>query len=268
MKSASACQTASSNCTAIGDWQISIALGAGVTTNPLHSGDNFPLFFIPYIHYYDENFYIENNTLGYSFYQSTTLVISAVFQLNREKMFFTDWQPSQLLVPNSSESFIYGPTSEPVTANEIKKRQWAIDAGIQMNWFINDDIEIKAQLLHDINHVYNGYNANIRVNKRLHFDALKNSQFNISFGAQWQSEALANYYYGLAEGDKVNPASYYHAGSGIQPFISFSATHKLNAEWQVKLFAKKEFLDNNLSNSPLVEDNTITSAFIGVVYAF
>ena len=258
----------SDNYIKVNEWHTSVALGAGTITNPLNGGKNIPLFIIPYIAYYGENLFIENNTLGYSFYQNDFIVISAISQINREAMFFHDWQPTQLFVPNFSESIVETPNDKPVYLMDIQKRKWAIDGGIQINWFINNSLDIKAKVLHDLNQVYQGYNASIVLNKNLQFNALKNSQFNISVGANWQSAALANYYYGLDENDNVDLSNLYQAKSGIQPYISLAMIHKINVKWRLKLLAKQEFLDTNLSHSPLIKESSITSVFFGVVYAF
>jgi outer membrane protein len=268
IQTAAACSSDEENCVPVDQWQLSIAVGLGTLSNPLHGGNNIPLIVLPYIHYYGEQFFIENNVLGYSFYQSDSFIISGISQLNREKAFFTDWQPSHLFIPNSSESLIGSSDEKPVNKSDVKKRDWAIDAGLQINWFINDLLEVKAQLLHDINNVYHGFNAHLGLQKTFALEQLPNTRLSISAGANWQSAELADYYYGLHEDDDVDLFNLYQADAGIQPYFSFSLTHKINKNWQLKLLAKREFLDSNLTDSPLIEDDTITSAFIGVVYAF
>lgn len=269
INSALACQESDNNCAAVDQWQFSLALGGGVLTNPLHGGDNIPLIVIPYVHYYGEQFFIENNTLGYSFYQSDNVIVSAISQLNREKAFFSNWQPKHLLLPNFSESIASMPQDDKqVSKNDIAKRKWAVDAGIQLNWFINDSLELKAQILGDLNNTYNGSNAHLSMLKQFSFKHLKHTQFQLAVGANWQSDALADYYYGLDENDGVDFFNLYQAKSSINPYLSFGLNHQLNNSWRLKFSAKQEFLDSNITNSPLVKDNTITSAFIGVVYAF
>jgi len=263
------CNNKSETCIDINKWHFSIAIGAGTLTNPLYGGKNIPLVVIPYIHYYDDNFFIENNVIGYSFYQSEQLVVSAVSQLNKENAYFSNWQASHLLLPNFSESIAsdFG-QNNTVDKRDISKRKWALDAGIQINWFISDSLELKAQLLHDINKAYQGFNANIALTNGLTFASHPNTNINITGGINWLSEALANYYYGLDDSDNVELHNLYQAKSGIQPFISLNITHKLSDNWQLSLSVKNEYLDDNLTNSPLIEESHITSVFIGVVYEF
>lgn len=273
-KSLAQCNGDSEHCASLNNWHISAAIGIGVVSNPLHGGDNIPLIVLPNIHYYGEQFFIENNQLGYSFYQSEQLVISIVTQLNREKMFFNDWQPSHLFVQQFSESAGLGPSfQEPsdklaVDKSDVSKRKWAIDSGVQLNWFASDSINIEAKLLHDISNVYHGFNGQLSVYKKFQHSRWANTQFTVGAGVNWQSKAQANYYYGLSEDDNVGLKNLYQANSGIQPFISLNLAHNISKSWQLKFALKHELLDDNLTDSPLIEDNHISSAFIGVVYAF
>ncbi|WP_206484520.1 MipA/OmpV family protein [Thalassotalea sp. G2M2-11] len=260
------CKQADDNCVLTGQWHISTALGAGVLTNPLHGGENIPLVVLPYIHYYGEQFFIENNVIGYSLLQSEDVILSVISQLNREKSFFTQWQAKHLFIPTFSDTVNLQPEKEYVNQNEIKKRKWALDGGVQVNWFISDTIELKAQLLHDINNVYQGFNSQLRLDKFISLS--NNTRVNAAIGLNWQSQKLSNYYYGISPSDKVAVRSLYQAKSGSNPFISLNIRHQLSQHWQAQFFIKREFLGSHISNSPLIQESNISSAFVGVVYAF
>ena len=64
------CSPADNDCVPVGEWKFSIALGAGVITNPLNEGDNIPLVIVPNFSYYGEQVFIDNNALGFTFYES------------------------------------------------------------------------------------------------------------------------------------------------------------------------------------------------------
>ncbi|GLX77482.1 outer membrane MltA-interaction protein MipA [Thalassotalea insulae] len=250
----------------VGDWQFSLALGIGELSNPLQGGDDIPLLILPYINYYGEQFFIENNVIGYSFYQSDQLVLSAIGQLNREKAFFTDWQPSHLFVPNFSDSMLTESDHKTISKDDVSKRKWAVDGGIQLNWFINQSTELKVQLLHDINQVYQGLNSQLALYHRINIS--DNAQLNLGIGANWHSAKLNDYYYGLDEKDQVGLSNYYQAEGGINPFVSLGFYYQLTSKWQAQIRFKQQRLSRKITDSPLVKDQQVTSAFIGVVYAF
>ena len=53
------------DCIEQGEWQLGIALGAGVRTNPLVDGDNIPLVILPDIAWYGESAYFDNGEAGF-----------------------------------------------------------------------------------------------------------------------------------------------------------------------------------------------------------
>lgn len=255
----------------IKQWQFSVAIGGGVITNPLHGGKNIPLIVLPYVHYYGDNFFIENNVIGYSFYQSDTLVVSAISQLNKENLYFRDWQPEHLFTPFSSADHWVGPSMEEnkrVSKNDIAKRKWAIDAGIQINWFISQQSEIKFKLLHDVNNVYQGLNSSISYHRDLSFKTAPQLHMRLSLGIDWQSQNLSQYYYGLNDKDVLLDEQLYRAHSGVNPFVSLSANYALSKSWKLQTTIKHQWLGSHIADSPLIQDNNVSSAFVGVVYAF
>ena len=60
------CQGPTDDCVAIGRWNFSVALGAGVRTNPLVNGKDIPLIVIPQVSYYGKRFFIDNLDLGFT----------------------------------------------------------------------------------------------------------------------------------------------------------------------------------------------------------
>ena len=99
-------------------------------------------------------------------------------------------------------------------------------------------------------------------------NAISNSQLRLGVGVNWQSADLINYYYGIGDKDNVDPSFYYHTNSGLNPFVSVNFAKHLSQHWKFHSFVRYEKLSSEVKNSPLVNDKNITSAFIGVVYAF
>ena len=262
------------DCIAIGQWHVSVALGGGVLTNPLNGRDNIPLVIIPSISYYGEHFFLENNSLGYTFKENANIAISAITQLNREKAFFSKSSFDNVLVDNSFNSIddLIGPEEdsrlEQVNANDVEKRQWAIDGGVQINWFIDANSEIKIKLLHDINQVYNGFNGQVAYKKLFRFQAINKATFNLTLGANWQSKQLVDYYYGTRPQQGLSKTQEYQGSSAVNPFIKLATHYYINQHWAFKAQLQREFLASAITASPLVGDKTIDTAFVGVVYAF
>ena len=60
------CSAASSECVAVGHWNVEIELGGGVRTNPLVGGENIPLVLIPHISYYGRRFFLDDLDVGFT----------------------------------------------------------------------------------------------------------------------------------------------------------------------------------------------------------
>lgn len=70
------CDAASRDCVVVGKWNFSIALGAGVRTNPLVRGQDLPLLVVPQFSYYGKRFYIDNLDVGFTALESAKNTLS------------------------------------------------------------------------------------------------------------------------------------------------------------------------------------------------
>ena len=281
------CEQASDSCAPIGEWEFSVSVGAGVTTNPLNGGDNIPLILVPEISYYGERVFFENSTLGYSFYENNSLVFSAITKLNPENAYFSRWHPQNIFL-NSSTSNSQSPSvgedsgDELETGNElipndervevsiedVGRKRWAVDAGVQVNWFLNDSTDLKIQLLHDINHVYNGFNGQLELSKFMMFTQLPDTVFFMSVGANINSEALVDYFYDVPAEEGKSKDTAYQGKLSVNPYVRFEVTHQLSKHWRAKLNIKRIALGEGITDSPLVKDDYIDTIFAGVTYDF
>jgi outer membrane protein len=271
------CEQINDNCAAIGEWKFSLAVGAGVYTNPLHGGGDIPLVLIPQISYYGEKIFFENNALGYSFFENNQLTISAITQLNHEKAYFTRWHPQNILIESVSSGDIITPSEgDPVDEDkyveidikDVSNKRWAIDAGIQFNWFINQTTDLQVQILHDVNNVYKGFNGQIELTRIMRIDPLPNTVMSFSVGTNVSSKNLVDYYYGISQTTEAGVDLDYHGKSSITPYFRLVLRHQLSERWHAKLNIKRIFLDDAMTDSPLVKDDYINNIFAGVSYDF
>lgn len=268
------CQTPSDECVAVDKWQFSLSIGAGVITNPLFDGKNIPLVIIPSVSYYGEQWFFDKNTLGFSFSQSDNLVVSSILQPNRENAFFSRWHSNNIFVDNFiHQGLEFAPdysadqyTKVQVNVKDVKERKWALDAGMQINWFFGERTQIEGKLLHDVNNVYNGFNGQLFIN---HVWAHNNKQqSSLSLGVNWLSAKQVDYYYGIDWQDNLPSSLNYQGKSSINPFIKFKTQYRLTKQWSIAASIYREFIASGVYNSPLVEDKTIDTVFLGAVYAF
>ncbi|WP_058031703.1 MipA/OmpV family protein [Pseudoalteromonas phenolica] len=284
------CSQANEECIEVGQWRVSLAAGGGVLTNPLQGGENIPLIVVPYISYYNERFFLENTTLGYTFQEAKHFDVSVILELNGEQKYFNRLHAGNIIgvdgalsdggsseVPTSPDSNgsedLFPDTDKPVepkrlpTLDDIAKRDWAIDGGLLAHWYIGKQHKITAQWAHDVSGVYKG--QHIKASYKYQVPVFDwPAKLQLSAGFDWQSAELVNYYYGLNSKDNVEQAYYYQGKQGISPFVGAVFNYRINKQWQFKLSAKRTFLSSAIVDSPLVHDNHQDYLFIGGLYEF
>jgi len=269
------CDIAYDDCAPIGEWEFSIAVGAGKVTNPLNGGKDIPLIIIPHFSYYGERIFIDNNALGYTLYESEIISFSGVSQINRENSFFQRWHPNNIFIntlTNSviSESFIDTGSADiqEVELDDIEDRKWAVDAGVQLNWFLSPKSQIKALLLRNINNVHQGFNGQIELDYSFRLPVIKKHTFTLTTGLYWQSKKQVDYYYGIDKQDGVPVELLYKGNAAFSPYLKLNSHYAINQDWSFKLSFKREWLGSSVKNSPLLKDSLIDTFFMGIEYAF
>ena len=246
--------------------KMSVSLGVGVISNPLHGADNIPLVVVPQVAYYGQNWFFDNGRLGYSFIQSDTHSISFVSEINPESRFFIDWHPQNIfpLTTMSNNEILESQDVESprqININNIQKRRVVLDAGVSYV-FVKQQQVFSAQLLHDVNSVYNSYRGSLQW--QYHFD-FKSLKLKSTLGVNYKSAKLNNYFYGL------NSAEFSYGkievGSSWQPYA------KIDARWPVgKANALRFHLAyydySAMDSSPLFEHDYSMTAFIGFEHTF
>src|ERR1700678_302163 len=82
------CKAPSTDCVAVGKWNFSVALGAGVRTNPLVGGQDIPLVVIPQFSYYGKRFFIDDLDLGFTLAENATNTLNLVASPGYDRVFF------------------------------------------------------------------------------------------------------------------------------------------------------------------------------------
>ncbi|OHU85114.1 MULTISPECIES: MipA/OmpV family protein [Pseudoalteromonas] len=284
------CQPQGEDCIEVGQWQFAVAVGAGVMTNPLEGGDNIPLFILPYFSYYGDNFFVENTTVGYTFSHQRDFDLSFIVEPNVEQAFFERHHLRSIVAPEKyldvngmvvdnlpeavpPTSDEDNPTKTPsykpkISIDEITSRDWTIDGGLLLHWYINDTSKLSASWLYDLGGVYKGQHATLTYSQQLPLPIEANAKLQLKVGAQWQSQQLVDYYYGLRTTDSSDPRLYYQGRSSLSPFASIAYNHRINKHWQLKFNIKHTWLADGISDSPLVTSSGSSSIFIGGLYEF
>jgi outer membrane protein len=254
-------------CAETGRWQFSLAIGAGHRSNPLLGGRNFPLYLIPDLNYYGTHWFFDNGTLGYSWTLHDNVQLSLITLLNEEKGYFRRHHLSNILTQQVSGNYgLMGPALKSqqkieLSVADLAKRPTALDAGWQLDWF-TPMIQWKINWLHDVSGQYHGHHAGIAAS---HGWQNQLGFWQVSSALRWKSSPLITTYYAV---DPEMTANADRLGSSWQPELKFSWSYPLTRDWSMQAFYRYRWLDEAMTQSPLVVENSVRSWFVGVSYRF
>lgn len=265
---ATACEQGTGQCVDKQDWQFGIALGVGVRTNPLVDGDNIPLVLLPDIAWYGDAFYLDNDEFGYQWVDSSTVALETFVNLNKEAAYFRYFHPSNLLFSNFSlsASFI-GPARVPepqVSSDDVASRRWAVNGGARLH-IRQQQGEWQVTALTDVSGVHHGHQLSLSYSAAWQ---VQNWRVVLTPSLTWKSTGLTDYYYGLDARDGVLPSFYYSGRSGWQPGVDLTVTRPLSDKWLMLFKANWTGLHHGMTDSPLVQEKSIDTLFIGAAYRF
>lgn len=276
------CAADNDHCDEIGEWQLSLGIGAGVRTNPLIDSKNIPLILIPQVSYTGEHFFIQNLDIGFFLFENLQHQLNIFITPSYDPIYFHNNHPGNYFLNNkglatqdtvklnngssatAGENFEgENPETRPVTWRKLHKRNTAGLAGFEYNLTLAK-IELQAQVVHDVTGVHGG--DEVRLTLAKHWTKGKN-RLGLALGANWQSQDAINYYYGVSA-KETDAASIYNADSGISTLVRFDWNYRLSEHWDLRFFTSYRHLPRAISASPIIDSNHVITTFVGGVYHF
>jgi outer membrane protein len=87
-------------------------------------------------------------------------------------------------------------------------------------------------------------------------------------GLIWQSNNLANYYYGVRANEAGPGRPRYLVGDSTNWFVGLRAEYQASERWTWIGGVTYQFLDSKIRKSPIVDDSFVVSALAGAMYKF
>jgi outer membrane protein len=268
-------------------WQLGLAFGVGVKTNPLVDGDDIPLVILPDVAWYAEKAYFDNGELGYQWISQPKFAFETFLTLDRESAFFRFLHPANILSPTEGSSVsspnlpesptspdFSGPTDSAnedrlnnqrkLSIDEVANRKWAVNGGLRGHYFSTVG-EWQLALLQDISNVHKGQLVALQYSRKWLW---RDFQIRLRLGTDWKSAALIDYYYGVSKRDTSLTEYYFNGKSGWQTYLSINVLKPINENWSWLAKMSYRRLPNSLTDSPLIEKNSVRNVFLGVAYRF
>lgn len=85
--------TCDAECVAVGQWQFTLGVGAGIRLNPLTDADDTPLFILPEVSYYGRRFFMRNLDVGFTLLETDRHQLNLLATPSYDQMYFNRWDP-------------------------------------------------------------------------------------------------------------------------------------------------------------------------------
>lgn len=263
------------DCAAPSEFHLSLASGVGFRSNPLFGGHNFPLWLMADVHYYDDAFFFDNGTIGYTLPLESAVTVSLVSRLNDELSFFrraraTDFFEQALI----SDKGLLGPVERyqiktELSVDDVAKRPWALDAGVQLDMF-GEAWHTSLNWWHDVNNAYGG--SHVRISGQYQWQTAY-GRWIMASALHWKSRQLIDTYYGISAAEWNNESL--QGKASLQPEVSLQWHKELTERWSVMSLIRYRWIDlnvvdesGNTQQTPLQQDNHVRSIFLGLSYRF
>ena len=258
------------DCVAVGQWNFSLGLGYGIRSNPVIGQDDVEYIVVPKFSYYGKRFFIDTYDLGYTLLDAERHQINAIlFTPGFEQIFFNNNSILRYSVDHKTVSA--APDSGQPSDNdytevniELHKRRIAALSGFEYTYMARY-FDWQTQLMQDVSNIHNGQ----KIRTALTWPWQNhNQQLLLSIGLTWQSQKLVDYYYGIHANDTPNPELYHTASASTAVHVSAEWERYFSKHWSIRGVANYRWLGDGVRNSPLVEDDAVSTLFMAGVYHF
>lgn len=125
--------------------------------------------------------------------------------------------------------------------------------------------EFGVGLSADVSSTHDGYKAELSYGYPF---MLGDWRISPEINIVWQSKEVNQYYYGVSDRDVTDIRPLYTADSGVNYEVGIRAMYPFKKRHAVMISASYESYADEITNSPIVDEDTSTSIGIGYMYRF
>gem|GEM_PF-900575 len=243
-------------------WILGASIGYGKLSNPLVERDDIPLYILPDIRYYGNRLSLDNLNVSYSLLEKPGFVVELVGSQNQDGIFFpgddrkgyaalAGHHPGSPLDLLGNEKKLIAP----------KHRSMSYLAGVEMRYY--GWLNLFASWQSDVSNVHHGHETRIRAIKHAKLAGL---QLSLEMTAVLKSKNLIDYYYSVDINESANFRNFYSAGSTTNYLLKVNFAYPLSKNFAFVGSVQNKWLGSEISDSPVVIDDSSNSFFVGIKY--
>lgn len=144
-------------------------------------------------------------------------------------------------------------------------RDITLDAGLKLTYGLALRTELSATLLQEVTGEHDGQELQLELSNKV---VLGQLPVSLAAGVSWKSADLGTYMYGVYAAEATGGRPAYEVGDTVTPYLSVFSGFPISDRVTVFGGIKAEFLDDKISNSPIVDDDEVISGILGLSYSF
>lgn len=144
-------------------------------------------------------------------------------------------------------------------------RDSTLMAGVGVVYDGPNRVDVDFRYQHDVLDRFGGGTAELRVSKGFQSG---NLSWAPSLGVNWLSRDLANYDFGVPDWAALPGRPAYDVGSTVSAEAGIGGMLEITEHWRVVLDLSVEYLDDDIADSPIVDEQHVIKGFAAVTYTF
>lgn len=247
------CNAVSPDCVLVGEWDFSVALGAGVRTNPIDGRSDIPLIVIPQLSYYGKRFFLDNLDPGFTLYEGDAHTLNVIATPGYDRVFFSRSDLQNVFVSGPLATSLSGGDLGPEGTKQFPGHRRRTTYLVGPEWlFSYGRFAGQLSALHEVTGRHDGYEIRAAISAPL---IQTENSLVANAGFTWKSAETVRYYYGVKQ--------LYRPESAFNPFVKVGYSRPLSERWTLNAFVHYEYLGGEIADSPIVSNHSVVTAFVG-----
>ncbi|APX13460.1 hypothetical protein BWR18_18585 [Tateyamaria omphalii] len=144
-------------------------------------------------------------------------------------------------------------------------RDITVDGGAQLRYSFARGTQLQLRAVTELTDEHGGQEISAELSQAI---PLGRTPLLVSAGLTWLSDDLARYSYGVLASEALAGRPEYDPGDVIIPHIALTSVFPINDRVNLVGSVRAEFLPDEVTDSPIVDEDIGVSTFLGLTYQF
>ena len=146
----------------------------------------------------------------------------------------------------------------------MRDRDDTFELGLAFRRELVDKVTLRAQFSADVLGKHGGMEGDLAITRNFRSGRWS---FSPTLGVSIQSSDLADYYYGVRAFEARPSRPSYELGATFDPYFGLTTTYQAAPGWLAIGGLNLELLDDEITDSPIVDEDVLATLFVGFVYS-